>query len=116
MNLAAQDIRQNVGRFVLTRAGHRPVADARAGHGGIYQGLSFEATQLVDQIGADLWVGAKGHARAVRRTSPASGQSEISPVGRAGGASARSFVSHTVQREVQGKPLRMFVQGLDVAG
>ena len=56
MNLAAQDIRHNLGRFALTAMGIGLLLMLVLGMSGIYQGLVFEATQLVDSIGADLWV------------------------------------------------------------
>jgi putative ABC transport system permease protein len=113
MNLAAQDIRHNVGRFVLTALGIGLLLMLVLGMGGIYQGLTFEATQLVDEIGADCWVVQKDTRGPFAEISrlPANLQFRLLAV--PGVQSAHSFVSHTVQREVQGKPFRMFVQGLD---
>ena len=56
MNLAAKDIRHNVGRFALTAIGIGLLLMIVLGMGGIYRGLIREATLLIDNIGADLWV------------------------------------------------------------
>ncbi len=113
MNLAAQDIRQNIGRFVLTALGIGLLLMLVLGMGGIYHGLSFEATQLVDQIGADFWAVQKDTRGPFAEISRLPANLKFRLLAVPGVQSAHSFVSHTVQREVQGKPLRMFVQGLD---
>lgn len=113
MNLAAQDIRHNVGRFLLTALGIGLLLMLVLGMSGIYQGLVFEATQLVDDIGADLWVVQKNTRGPFAEVSriPANLEFRLSAV--PGVQSAKSFVAHTIQREHRGKPFRMFVQGLD---
>ncbi len=113
MNLAAHDIRHNVGRFALTAAGIGLLLMLVLGMSGIYRGLVFEATQLVDSIGGDLWVVQKdtrGPFAEVSRLPP-NVAFRLRAVPGVAGASA--FVSHTIQREHGGRPLRMFVQGLD---
>lgn len=112
MNLAARDIRHNVGRFALTTVGIGLLLMIVMGMGGIYRGLIFEATLLVEHIGADLWLvqgSTRGPFAEVSRV-PA----ELEDRARAvpGVASARRFVSHTIQREHRGRPLRIVVQGL----
>jgi putative ABC transport system permease protein len=113
MNLAAQDIRHNVGRFLLTAVGIGLLLMLVLGMGGVYQGLVFEATQLVDDIGADLWVVQKSTRGPFAEVSriPVNLEFRLSAV--PGVQSAKSFVAHTIQREHRGKPFRMFVQGLD---
>lgn len=112
MNLAVRDIRHNAGRFVLTTVGIGLLLMIVMGMGGIYRGLIHEAILLVDRIGADVWVvqgGTRGPFAEISRV-PVSLESRASAV--PGVAWARRFVSHTVQREHQGRPLRMVVQGL----
>lgn len=112
MNLAVRDIRHNVGRFALTTVGIGLLLMIVMGMGGIYRGLIFEATLLVDQVGADLWVvqgSTRGPFAEVSRI-PANLEDRVRAV--PGVASARRFVSHTIQREHHGRPLRMVVQGL----
>ncbi len=112
MNLAAKDIRHNFGRFALTAIGIGLLLMIVMGMGGIYRGLIREATLLIDNIGADLWVvqgNTRGPFAEISRV-PANLEDRVRAV--PGVASARRFVSHTVQREHGGRPLRIVVQGL----
>jgi putative ABC transport system permease protein len=112
MNLAAKDIRHNFGRFALTTIGIGLLLMIVMGMGGIYRGLIREATLLMDNIGADLWVvqgNTRGPFAEISRV-PANLEDRARAV--PGVASARRFVSHTIQREHRGKPLRIVVQGL----
>jgi putative ABC transport system permease protein len=112
MNLAVRDIRHNVGRFMLTTVGIGLLLLIVMGMGGIYRGLIHEATLLVNQIGADFWVvqgGTRGPFAEISRV-PANLEERVRAV--PGVASAQRFVSHTIQREHRGRPLRMVVQGL----
>ncbi len=112
MNLAAKDIRHNFGRFALTTVGIGLLLMIVMGMGGIYRGLIREATLLIDNIGADLWVvqgNTRGPFAEISRV-PANLEDRARAV--PGVAGARRFVSHTIQREHGGKPLRIVVQGL----
>ncbi len=112
MNLAVRDIRHNAGRFVFTTVGIGLLLMVVMGMGGIYRGLIHEATLLVNRIGADLWVvqgSTRGPFAEVSRL-PGNLEDRVRAV--PGVAKARRFVSHTVQREHQGKPLRIVMQGL----
>ena len=112
MNLAAQDIRHNLGRFALTAVGIGLLLMIVLGMSGIYRGMIDDALIVVDRIGADLWVvqrGTRGPFAEISRL-PANLEHRLRAV--PGVASARTFVSHNVQREYQGRPLRMNVHGL----
>jgi putative ABC transport system permease protein len=112
MNLAVRDIRHNAGRFVFTTVGIGLLLMIVMGMGGIYRGLIHEATLLVNCVGADLWIvqgDTRGPFAEVSRI-PASLEDRVRAV--PGVAGARRFVSHTIQREHAGRPLRMVVQGL----
>ena len=112
MNLALKDIRHHFARFVLTTIGIGLLLMIVMGMGGIYRGLIREATLLIDSIGADLWVvqgGTRGPFAEVSRV-PANLEDRALAV--PGVAQARRFVSHTIQREYRGRPLRFVVQGL----
>ena len=112
MNLAIRDIRHNLARFALTTVGIGLLLMIVMGMGGIYRGLIREATLLIEQIGADLWVvqgATRGPFAEISRV-PASLEDRARAV--PGVATARRFVSHTVQREHRGRPLRLVVQGL----
>jgi putative ABC transport system permease protein len=112
MNLAFKDIRHNVGRFVLTTTGIGLLLMIVMGMVGIYRGLVQDATLLVDQIGADLWIVQKNTRGPFAEVSrlPESFEDRARVV--LGVASARAFVSHTIQREYGGRPLRLMIQGL----
>jgi putative ABC transport system permease protein len=113
MNLALRDIRHNFPRFAFTTIGIGLLLMIVMGMGGIYRGLIFEATLLVNKIGADLWV-VQGNTRGpFAENSRISGNLEdrlraVPEISR-----SRRFVSHTIQRQHQQKNLRMMVQGLD---
>ncbi|MCX6905510.1 MAG: ABC transporter permease [Verrucomicrobia bacterium] len=112
MNLATKDIRHNFGRFALTTVGIGLLLMIVMGMGGIYRGLIREATLLVDKIGADFWVvqgSTRGPFAEISR-GPANLEDRARAV--PGVAGARRFVSHTIQREHGGRPLRIVVQGL----
>jgi len=112
MNLAVRDIRHTVGRFAFTTVGIGLLLMIVMGMGGIYRGLIYEATLLVERIDADLWV-VQGHTRgpfAEISRLPATMEDRVRAV--PGVAQARRFVSHTLQREHLGQPLRLVVQGL----
>lgn len=112
MNLAIKDIEQSLGRFILTTFGVGMLLMVVMAMGGIYRGILEDATLLINEIGADLWV--------VQRDTrgPFAEMSRVPPnlVHRAlavpGVQTSREFVFHTVQRDHQGKPFRMAVLGL----
>jgi putative ABC transport system permease protein len=112
MNLAGRDIRHNFGRFVLTTIGLGLLLMLVMGMGGIYRGLVEEATLLVDRIDADVWVVQKDTRGPFAEVSriPANLEDRIRAV--PGVLSSRAFVSTTIQRERNGQPLRITVQGL----
>lgn len=112
MNLAVRDIRHNLARFVLTTVGIGLLLMIVMGMGGIYRGLIAEAVLLLDKIGADIWLvqgSTRGPFAEISRV-PANLEDRARAV--PGVASARRFVSHTIQRELHGRPLRIVVQGL----
>jgi len=112
MNLAAKDIQHNLGRFALTVFGIGMLLMIVMGMGGIYRGLIADATLLVQKIGADLWLvqgDTRGPFAEISRV-PANLEDRARAV--PGVADSRRFVSHTIQRAYQGRPLRMVVQGL----
>lgn len=112
MNLATKDIRHNLGRFALTCLGIGMLLMIVMGMGGIYRGVVEDATLLVDRIGADLWIvqrNTRGPFAEVSRVPPSLVHRALAVPGV---QSSREFVYHTIQRERNGKPLRMAVLGL----
>lgn len=112
MNLAYRDIRHNAGRFVLTAVGIGLLLMIVLGMAGIYRGLVEDATLMVDRIAADLWIVQKDtrgpFAELSRLPANVEDRARVVP----GVARSSRFVSHTIQREHEDKPLRMVVQGL----
>lgn len=112
MNLAVRDIRHSFSRFVFTTVGIGLLLMVVMGMAGIYRGLIFEATLLVDRIGADLWV-VQGNTRgpfAELSRIPVNLEDRVRALPEV--IRSRRFVNHSLQREHHGKPLRLMVQGL----
>ncbi|MBM3227063.1 MAG: ABC transporter permease, partial [Candidatus Tectomicrobia bacterium] len=75
-------------------------------------GIIADAILLIDRIGADLWVvqhDTRGPFAELSRL-PATLVDRVTAV--PGVARAREFVYHTIQRQYQGRPLRLAVVGL----
>jgi putative ABC transport system permease protein len=116
MNLALKDIRHNRGRFFLTAFGIGMLLMIVMGMSGIYRGLIEDATLLIDALGADLWVAQRDTRGPFAELSrvPADLAYRVAAV--PGVAQARAFVYHTIQREHEGRALRIAVLGLDWPG
>ncbi len=112
MNLAAQDIRHNLARFGLTACGIGLLLMIVLGMGGIYRGLVYEATLLVDRVNADLWVVQRNTRGPFAEVSSVPANVENRVLAVPGVASSRRFVYWTIQRELAGRPLRLAIQGL----
>jgi len=112
MNLATKDIQHNLGRFTLTTVGIGLLLMLVMGMGGIYRGLVEDAISLVERIGADLWVVQKDTRGPFAEISRIPRDMEDRVLAVPGVEKAYGFVSHTVQRQYEGKPLRLTIQGL----
>jgi len=112
MNLARRDIQHNIGRFILTTFGLGLLLMIVMGMGGIYRGLVQDATLLVDRLAADLWIVQKDTRGPFAEISRIPRNLEDRVLAVPGVLSSNAFVSHTMQRERNGKPLRITVQGL----
>lgn len=112
MNLAVRDVRHNLGRFLLTSVGLGLLLMIVMGMGGIYEGIVADATLLVDKLEADLWIVQRNtrgpFAELSRISSTVEDRARTVP----GVVDARRFVTHTIQREHRGRPLRMVIVGL----
>ena len=112
MNLAMKDIRHNLGRFGLTTLGIGMLLMIVMGMAGIYRGLIEDATLLVERIGADLWVVQRDTRGPFAEVSRVPKTLVYRVLAVPGVLSAREFVFHTIQRQHDGKPLRLSVLGL----
>lgn len=112
MNLARRDIQHNLGRFALTTVGIGMLLMIVMGMAGIYRGLIEDATLLVERIGADLWVVQRDTRGPFAEVSRVPKTLVYRVLAVPGVHSAREFLFHTIQRQRNGKPLRMSVLGL----
>lgn len=82
------------------------------GMGGIYNGIVADATLLVDELDADLWIVQRNtrgpFAELSRIPSSVEDRARAVP----GVSNACRFVTHTIQREYRDRPLRMVIVGL----
>jgi len=112
MNLASKDIRHNVGRFALTAVGIGMLLMVVMGMGGIYRGVVEDATLLIDRVGADLWIVQRDTRGPFAELSRVPSNLVYRGATVPGVQSTREFAYHTVQRQRDGKPLRIAVLGL----
>ncbi|QDU82570.1 FtsX-like permease family protein [Polystyrenella longa] len=112
MNLALKDIRHSSGRFALTAVGIGMLLMVVMGMGGIYRGVVEDATLLIDRVGADLWVVQRNTRGPFAEQSRVSSNLVYRAAAVPGVQSSREFVYHTIQRQRNGKPLRIAVLGL----
>lgn len=113
MNLAIKDIRHNLGRFVLTSVGIGMLLMIVMGMSGIYRGIIEDATLLIDNIGADVWIVQHNTRGPFAELSRVPQNLIHRALAIPGVVTARNFVQHTIQRQNKGKRLRMTVVGLD---
>ena len=113
MNLAIKDIRHNLGRFVLTSVGIGMLLMTVMGMSGIYRGIIEDATLLIDTIGADIWIVQHNTRGPFAELSRVPQNLIHRALAVPGVITARNFVQHTIQRQNNGKRLRMTVVGLD---
>lgn len=113
MNLAIRDIKHDLSRFVLTVIGLGLLLTIVLAMTGIYNGILQDATALPNCLDCDLWIvqrETRGPFAELSRISP-----DLEERARAvpGVRRSRSFVSHTIQRELPtGKPIRFTAVGL----
>lgn len=112
MNLATKDIRHNLGRFLLTAVGIGMLLMVVMGMGGIYRGVVEDATLLIDRVGADLWIVQRDTRGPFAELSRVPSNLVYRAATVPSVQSSREFAYHTVQRQRDGKPLRIAVLGL----
>jgi putative ABC transport system permease protein len=113
MNLAYRDIKHNFLRFVLTNFGLSLLLGSVIMITGVYGGLIDDALRQARAANADLWVVEAGTNGPFAESSRISGDtrelvSRVYGVQRAG-----SVTYQSVQTELNGKPLRMFLIGFE---
>jgi putative ABC transport system permease protein len=113
MNLAYRDIRHNLLRFVLTNFGLSLLLGIVIMITGVYGGMIDDALRQARAANADLWVVEAGTNGPFAEASRISGDtrelvSRVSGIERAG-----SVTYQSVQTELNGKPLRLFLIGYE---
>lgn len=112
MNLAAKDLRHQWKRFLATAAGLGLLFAIVLAMGGIYRGMIEDAVVLVDVMGADLWVVQRDTRGPFAERSVVPDVLETRARGVPGVRWARAFTTLTVQREHQGRVIRLSLVGL----
>ena len=113
MNLSLRDIRHDSSRFLLTAFGLGLLLTVVLAMTGIYNGIIKDATALPDSLDADLWIVQRDTRGPFAELSRVSSDLEERARAVPGVASARSYVSHTIQRQLpNGRPLRFTAVGL----
>lgn len=114
MNLAYRDIRHNLLRFFLTCLGLSLLLGIVITMAGIYRGALDDALRLVRATSPDLWVVEAGTNGPFAESSRISGDSR-EMVARVYGVERAGAVTYqSVQTEIGGKPLRLFVVGFEL--
>ncbi len=113
MNLAYRDIRHNLLRFVLTNFGLSLLLGIVIMITGVYGGLIDDALRQARAAGADLWVVEAGTNGPFAESSRIPGDtreivSRVYGIERAG-----SVTYQSVQTEINGRPLRMYLVGFE---
>ena len=109
MNLAIRDIRHKLSRFLLTAVGIGLLLMIVMGMSGIYQGFTEDAMSFLNRANADLWIVQKNTRGPFAELSRIPWNLEARAYAVTGVAGARAFVTQTIQREYQGRPLRLVV-------
>ena len=114
MNLAYRDIKHNLLRFVLTNFGLSLLLGMVIVITGVYGGLVDDALRQARAANADLWVVQAGTNGPFAESSRIPGDtrelvSRVYGVERAG-----SVTYQSVQTELNGKPLRVFLIGFEL--
>ena len=114
MNLAVRDIRRRPGRFGLSCIGVGLLLTLVLSYSGIYNGFVYEALALIDKAGADIWVVQRDtrgpFAEQSRLPEDIRYRMAIVP----GVAAASPYIFYTIQRQWQGRSLRIAVVGYDL--
>ncbi len=113
MNLALRDIRHDLSRFALTAVGLGLLLTVVLAMTGIYNGIIVDATALPASLQADLWIVQRDTRGPFAELSRLPAELEDRALAVPGVARARSYVAHTIQRELpDGRPLRFTAVGL----
>jgi putative ABC transport system permease protein len=114
MNLAYRDIKHNLLRFVLTNFGLSLLLGIVIVITGVYGGLVDDALRQARAANADLWVVQAGTNGPFAEASRIPGDTRELVARVYGVQRAGSVTYQSVQTELNGKPLRLFVIGFQL--
>ncbi|MBK8012422.1 MAG: ABC transporter permease [Deltaproteobacteria bacterium] len=112
MNLAIRDVRRHLLRFVGTAAGLGLLLSVVVGMQGIYAGMVDDATILTRAMGADLWIVQRDTRGPFAESSRLDPTVERRAAAMPGVRSARPYTYQLIQREADGRVLRIALVGL----
>lgn len=113
MNLAFRDIRHNLLRFFLTCLGLGLLLGIVITMAGIYRGALDDALRLVRAADPDLWVVEAGTNGPFSESSRISGDTREMVARVAGVERAGAVTYQSVQAEIGGQPVRLFIVGFE---
>jgi putative ABC transport system permease protein len=114
MNLAYRDIRHNLLRFVMTCFGLGLLLGSVILITGVYGGMIDDALRQARAANADLWVVEAGTNGPFAESSRIPGDTRELVARVYGVERAGSVTYQTVQTELRGKPLRLFLVGYEL--
>lgn len=114
MNLAAKDIRHNLGRFMLTCLGLSLLLAIVLAMVGIYRGLVAEALGLARSAQADVWVVEGGTRGPFAEASRLPGDTREAVASQWGVAAAGAVVYQNIEAEHRGDRKRLLVVGAEI--
>jgi putative ABC transport system permease protein len=112
VNLAFQEVRHHLGRFVATSAVVGLLFTVVLAMAGIYQGLVDDATALLDRMHADLWLVQRGTRGPFAEPSRLDPTLEARAAAVPGVSRARAFTTQVLQRDHGDRALRFALVGL----
>jgi putative ABC transport system permease protein len=113
MNLAYRDMRHNAGRFVLTCIGLSLLLGIVITMAGIYRGLIDDALVLARAARPDVWVVEAGTNGPFAESSRIAGDTREMIARQHGIVAAGSVTYQTVQIDIRGQRLRLYVVGYE---
>ncbi len=113
MNLAYRDVRHSLFRFLLTCLGLGLLLGVVLAMVGIYRGLVVEALTLVRAHAVDVWVVEAGTRGPFAEASRIPGDTREGIARLAGVAAAGALTYQSVESQVQGRKLRLYVVGFE---
>jgi putative ABC transport system permease protein len=114
MNLAYRDVRHNLGRFLMTCAGLGLLLAVVMAMIGIYRGIVVDALTIARTPETDLWVVEARSRGPFAEASRIPGDTREAVARIFGVEDAGAITYQTVEADIQGKRLRLYVIGFEI--